>query len=144
MEKHVFARHHAGFIRKNTAVEKRYFQIDPKIQRLVACMNTCGMKTYASCLGHGFPVRQRLPYVAFMAPRPLAQRLARLVREDAESPFPNLYWGWEVTTRFNSQFRLCWRLAPDTPHFYGYRYWRKTPDKDFQQLCLMMKRYDNT
>lgn len=90
MEKHVSIRHYASFsfIRKNRTVEKNYFQIDPKIQHLVACMNTCGMKTYASCQGHGFPVRKLLPYVAFMAPLPLAQRLARLVREDAESLSP--------------------------------------------------------
>ncbi|MDJ7444785.1 hypothetical protein ACQSFC_25795 [Salmonella enterica] len=134
----MLARHYVGFIRKNTAVEKSYFQIDPKIQRLVACMNTCGMKTYASCQVHGFPVRKRLPYVAFMAPQPLAQRLARLVREDAESLSPRLNQGWEVTAHFNSQFRLCWRLAPENPHLYGYRYWRKTLDKDFQQLCLLI------
>ncbi|EDQ2393838.1 TPA: hypothetical protein N2G38_005410 [Salmonella enterica] len=136
--------HHIGFIRKNTIVEKSYYQIDPKIQRLVTCMNTCGMKTYASCQGHGFPIRKRLPYVAFTAPLPLAQCLAKRVREDAESLSPRLYWGWEVTAHFNSLFRLCWRLAPENPHLYGYRYWRKTLDKDFQQLCLMMKRYDNT
>lgn len=133
--------HHASFsfIRKNRTMEKSYFQIDPKIQRLVVCMNTSGMKTYASCQGHGFPVRKRLPYVAFMAPLPLAQRLARLVREDAESLSPQLYWSWEVTAHFNSLFRLCWRLAPENPHLYGYRYWRKTLDKDFQQLCLLIK-----
>ena len=75
-------------------------------------MNTCGMKTFASCQGHGFPVSRVLPYVAFMASLHQAQYLARRVREDAEYPFPNLYWGWEVTARFNNQFSLCWRLAP--------------------------------
>lgn len=68
MEKHVLLLHHPGFIRKNTTVEKSYCQIEPKIQRLVACMNTSGMKTYASCQGHGLPVRKRLPCVAFTAP----------------------------------------------------------------------------
>ncbi|EDW4374599.1 hypothetical protein AAA67_005598, partial [Salmonella enterica subsp. diarizonae] len=80
---------------------KSYFQIDPKIQRLVTCMNTCSMKTFASCQGHGFPVRRLLPYVAFTASLHQAQQLARRVREDAESPFPDLHWGWEVTARFN-------------------------------------------
>lgn len=139
MEKHVLLLHHPGFIRKNTTVEKSYCQIEPKIQRLVACMNTSGMKTYASCQGHGLPVRKRLPCVAFTAPLPLAQRMVRLVREDAESLSPRLYWGREVTAHFNSLFRLCWRLAPENPHLYGYRYCRKTLDKDFQQLCLLMK-----
>lgn len=128
-------RHDAGFIRKNKTMGKSYFQIDPKIQRLVTCMNTCGMKTFASCQGHGFPVRRLLPYVAFMA----SLHLARLVREDAESPFPNLYWGREVTARFNNRFMLCWRLAPVNPRHHWYRYWRKTLDKDFQQLCLLIK-----
>lgn len=92
-------------------MEKSYFQIDPKIQNLVACMNTCGMKTYASCQGHGFPVRKLLPYVAFMAPLPLAQNLARLVREDAESLSPRLCWGWEVT----EPPRFSWRVfSPGT------------------------------
>ncbi|EHM0996562.1 hypothetical protein ACVDAB_002995 [Salmonella enterica subsp. enterica serovar Newport] len=49
----VFIHHHPGFIRKNTIVEKSYCHIAPKIQRLVACMNTCSMKTYASCQWHG-------------------------------------------------------------------------------------------
>lgn len=62
---------------------KSYFQIDPKIQRLVTCMNTCGMKTFASCQGHG--------------------------------------------------------LAPVNPHHHWYRYWRKTLDKDFKKLCLLIK-----
>lgn len=131
--------HDAGFTRKNRTMRKRYFQIDPKIRRLVTCMNTCGMKTFASCQGHGFPVRRLLPYVAFMASVHQAQHLARLVREDAESPFPNLYWGWEVTARFNNQFMLCWCLAPVNPRHHWYRYWRKTLDKDFQQLCLLIK-----
>lgn len=139
MEKHIDISHHAGFIRKNKAMGKSYFQIDPKIQRLVTCMNTCGMKTFASCQGHGFPVRRLLPYVAFTASLHQAQQLARRVREDAESPFPDLYWGWEVTARFNNQFMLCWRLAPVNPHHHWYRYWRKTLDKDFQQLCLLIK-----
>lgn len=102
-------------------------------------MNTCGMKTFSSCQGHGFPVRRLLPYVAFMASLHQAQHLARRVREDAESPFPDLHWGWEVTARFNNQLRLCWRLAPVNPHHHWYRYWRKTLDKDFQQLCLLIK-----
>ncbi|HFG7809082.1 TPA: hypothetical protein ACGIM3_003300 [Salmonella enterica subsp. enterica serovar Java] len=120
-------------------MEKNYFQIEPKIQRLVACMNTCGLKTYASCQGHGFPVRRLLPYVAFMAPLHQAQRLARLVREDAESLSPTLYWDWEVVPVFNDQFLLCWRLVPVSPHHHWYRYWRKTLDNDFQQLCLLIR-----
>ncbi len=139
MEKHVPVHHHPGFIRKNTIVEKSYCQIDPKIQRLVTYMNTCGMRTYASCQGHGFSVRKRLPCVAFTAPLPLAQCLVKRVREDAESLSPRLYPGREVTAHFNSQFRLCRRPAPEPPRLYGDRYWRKTLDKDFQQLCRMMK-----
>ncbi|EBP0138563.1 hypothetical protein IH92_12625 [Salmonella enterica] len=70
MEKHMPVHHHPGFIRKNAIVEKSYCQIDPKLQRLATCMNTCGMKTYASCQGSGFPVRKRLPCVIFTAPAP--------------------------------------------------------------------------
>lgn len=124
---------------KNTIVEKGYFQIDPKIQHLVACMNICGMKTYASCQGHGFPIRKLLPYIAFMVPLSLAQHLARLVRKDAESLSPRFCWGWEVTACFNSEFRLCWRFAPENPRLYRYRYWCKTLDKDFQQRCVLIK-----
>lgn len=87
MEKHVLLLHHPGFIRKNTTVEKSYCQIEPKIQRLVACMNTSGMKTYASCQGHGLPVRKRLPCVAFTAP-PCPWRSAW---SDWSGKMPNLY-----------------------------------------------------
>ncbi|HGG6757133.1 TPA: hypothetical protein ACJG9G_005317 [Salmonella enterica subsp. enterica serovar Java] len=116
-------------------MEKSYFQTEPKIRRLVACMNTCGLKTYASCQ----IVRRLLPYVAFIAPLHQARRLARLVREDAESLSPALYWGWEVVPVFNDQFLLCRRLVPVSPHHHWYRYWRKTLDNNFQQLCLLIK-----
>lgn len=114
--------------------------IDPKIRHLVACMNTFGLKTYASCQGHGFPLRRQLPYVAFKGPFLLVKYLAKQVREDAESPQPRMYWGWEVTASFNTAFELCYRLAPTNPRHYHYRYWRGSLDHDFLFLCQIMKR----
>nr|WP_243756572.1 hypothetical protein [Serratia ureilytica] len=109
-------------------------QIDKKIRALVARMNACGLKTYASCQGHGFPVDRLKPYVAFRAPVTLASALARRVREDAESASPRLRWGWEVTASFNSAFALCYRLAPTQPHRGWQRYWRPSVDHDLHTL----------
>ncbi|MBS7522804.1 hypothetical protein KIF75_24285 [Serratia ureilytica] len=113
--------------------------IDPKIRDLVACMNSKGFKTYASCQGHGLPVRDQLPYVAFLCQLSAAQSLARVVRHDAEATEPRLYWGWEVTAGFNASFELCYRLSPTNPHHYIYQYWRGSLDHDFRYLRHVLK-----
>ncbi|EBW6041303.1 hypothetical protein A4J19_27555, partial [Salmonella enterica subsp. enterica serovar Oranienburg] len=82
--------HEAGFIWKNMMMRKSYFQMDPKIQYLATCMNTCGMKSFASRHGHGVPVHRLLPHVSFMASIHQTQHLASLVRKYTKSPFQNL------------------------------------------------------
>lgn len=104
----------------------------------------CSKAPASGCLRRSPSARGMFSSFANVSPAwhswpPPGQHLARLIREDAESLFPQLYWSWGVTAHFNSQFRLCWRLAPENPRLYGYRYWRKTLDKDFQQLCMLIK-----
>lgn len=113
--------------------------IEPKIRDLVISMNTHGFKTYASCHGHGFPVRQQYPYIAFSSSLSQAKNLARLLRNDAESDKPQLMWGWEVTPLFNEVFSLCFRLSPTAPRHYHYRYWQGTLVHDFSKIILMIK-----
>lgn len=115
------------------------FIIDPKIRALVISMNIYGFETYASCQGHGFPVRQQYPYIAFRSSLSHAINLARLLRNDAESDTPELMWGWEVTPLFNEVFSLCFRLSPTAPRRYLYRYWRGTLDHDFSKIILMLE-----
>lgn len=74
-------------------VKKNTFIVDADIRGLVATMNVHGFRTYASCQGHGFPVDRIKPYVAFTSSQSEAARLARMLREDAESPVPQLLWG---------------------------------------------------
>lgn len=113
--------------------------VDKDIRRLVSAMNVHGFRTYASCQGHGFPVDRIKPYVAFTSSQAEAARLARVLREDAESSAPKLRWGWEVTANFNSVFRLCFRLHPTGPHHGGLRYCRRSLRKDFGTIGQMLK-----
>ncbi len=124
---------------KLNKVKKSTFTVDADIRGLVAAMNVHGFRTYASCQGHGFPVDRIKPYVAFTARQTEAARLARMLREDAESAAPQLLWGWEVTASFNSVFRLCFRLHPTGPHHGGLRYCRSSLKKDFGNICQMLK-----
>ncbi|EOF6511135.1 hypothetical protein ACK1C0_002774 [Salmonella enterica] len=119
-------------------MNKKYI-IDPKIRDLVVSMNIYGFETYASCHGHGFPVRKQYPYIAFRSPLSRAKVLAQLIRNDAESDTPQLMWGWEVAPLFNEVFSLCFRLSPTAPRRYYYRYWRGTLDHDFSKIILMME-----
>lgn len=113
--------------------------IDRRIIPLVTCLNQKGMKTYASCQGHGFPIDKLKPYVAFRADINLAKKLARLVREDAESTPPHLNWGWEVEARFDSHFLLSFHLSPTNPHQRWFRYLRHTLNHDLGKLTLLIK-----
>lgn len=119
-------------------VKKGAFIVDADIRGLIAAMNVHGFRTYASCQGHGFPVDRIKPYVAFTAGQTEAARLARMLREDAESAVPQLLWGWEVTASFNSVFRLCFRLHPTGPHNRGSRYRRSPLRKDFGNIGRML------
>lgn len=119
-------------------MNKKYI-IDPKIRDLVVSMNIYGFETYASCHGHGFPVRKQYPYIAFRSPLSRAKVLAQLIRNDSESDTPQLMWGWEVAPLFNEVFSLCFRLSPTAPRRYYYRYWRGTLDHDFSKIILMME-----
>lgn len=113
--------------------------VDADIRGLVAAMNVHGFRTYASCQGHGFPVDRIKPYVAFTSRGSEAARLARMLREDAESSAPQLLWGWEVTASFNSVFRLCFRLHPTGPQHWWLRYCRSSLKKDFGNIGQMLK-----
>lgn len=124
---------------KLNKIKKSTFTVDADIRGLVAAMNVHGFRTYASCQGHGFPVDRIKPYVAFTATQTEAARLARMLREDAESAAPQLLWGWEVTASFNSVFRLCFRLHPTGPHHVGLRYCRSSLKKDFGNISQMLK-----
>ena len=108
--------------------------IDGDIRRLVDTMNSQGLRTYASCQGHGYPVDRRLPYVAFTGAQQDAANLARYLREDAESVSPELRWGWDVTASFNSHYDLCFRLSPTVPHHWWGRYCRRYLRLDFDQI----------
>lgn len=119
-------------------VKKNISTVDADIRRLVATMNVHGFRTYASCQGHGFPVDRIKPYVAFTSRQSDAARLARLLREDAESPVPLLQWGWEVTASFNGTYRLCFRLHPTGPHYWWGRYSRSSLIKDFGNIGQML------
>lgn len=115
-----------------------YFRIDPKIRALVAVMNARGFRTYASCQGHGCPVI-RLPYVAFTSPEANAADLERRLRNDAESASPQLCWGWSVKASFNSDFHLCFRLQPEGPHRWYYRYCLNVLHSDFSEIIRLLR-----
>ncbi|WP_413715428.1 hypothetical protein IBZ12_21295 [Serratia ureilytica] len=114
-------------------------RIDQRIIPLVICMNKKGMKTYASCQGHGFPLDKLKPYVAFRSDLDTAKTLARLVREDAESEQHRLNWGWEVEARFDSRFALIFHLFPTNPHRRGFSYLRQTLNEDLNTLPLLLE-----
>lgn len=120
-------------------VKKNTFIVDADIRGLVATMNVHGFRTYASCQGHGFPVDRIKPYVAFTSSQAEAARLARVLREDAESSAPKLLWGWEITASFNSVFKLCFCLHPTGPHHGRLRYCRRSLKKDFGNIGQMLK-----
>ncbi|WP_184793149.1 hypothetical protein [Klebsiella quasipneumoniae] len=114
-------------------------KIDQRIIPLVTCMNKKGMETYASCQGHGFPLDKLKPYVAFRTDLITAKKLARLLREDAESEQHRLNWGWEVEARFDSCFVLIFHLFPTNPHRRYFRYLRQTLNEDLDQLPLLLE-----
>jgi hypothetical protein len=113
--------------------------VDAEIRGLVATMNVCGFRTFASCQGHGFPVDHLPPYIAFTASLADAARLARCLRGDAESPSPVLRWGWEVTASFDLAFRLAFRLHPAGSHHRWSRYCRRSLSADFDTLGRLLK-----
>lgn len=122
-----------------SARAKKYSRLDSDIRRLVAVMNACGFRTYASCQGHGYPVDSLKPYIAFTSDLFHAGRLARSLRNDSESPTPMLRWGWEIVAGFNDEFRLCYRLHPTTPHNWWSRYCRSSLIRDFGSICQLVK-----
>ncbi|WP_071818810.1 hypothetical protein [Enterobacter sp. 638] len=118
---------------------KKYSFIDPGIRTLVATLNAYGLRTYASCQGHGFPVDRIKPYIAFTSTPSEAASFARSLRHDAESVRPTLNWGWEITAGFDSDFRLCFRLHPAGPHRCKSRFCRRSFTADFGRIRLLIK-----
>lgn len=112
-------------------------QLDTKIEALVATFNHGGMKTYASCQGHGLRLDVIRPYIAFRCDAERAIKLERLLREDAESNNPKLSWGWCLTGYFDSDFALSYRLSTENPHRFYHRYWRPALDRDLATIAEM-------
>ncbi|PBN50479.1 hypothetical protein [Escherichia coli] len=96
------------------------------------------IRTYASCQGHGFPVTKLPPYIAFSCPVKMAALLEQRLRQDAESAIPRLTWGWSVKGTFNSDFQLCFRLQPESPHHWYHRYCRRSLRADFRTLVRLV------
>lgn len=115
-----------------------YHIIDPLIEPLVKTFNQCGFSTYASCQGHGWPVDYRKPYIAFMSTMEQAGRFEQLLREDMESPLPQLKWGWMIDGGFNDAYQLCFALRLCGHRRGYYRYWRSSIDHDFAVIEKML------
>ncbi|EJD6615571.1 hypothetical protein AB6F64_21895 [Providencia hangzhouensis] len=111
--------------------KRDYHSIDPLIEPLVKTFNQCGFSTYASCQGHGWPVDYWKPYIAFISTTEHAGRLERRLREDMESPFPKLNWGWMINGGFNDTYQLCFSLRLCGHRRGYYRYWRPSINHDF-------------
>ncbi len=120
--------------------KRPYHYIDEDIRYLVACMNACEFRTYASCQGHGYPVDIITPYIAFTARTEQASRLSRCLCEDAESAVPELSWGWDITGSFNSAHSLCYRLSPTWPHKWINRWRRGSLRGDFNIMASFVKK----
>ncbi|WP_407902045.1 hypothetical protein [Providencia rustigianii] len=114
--------------------KRDYHQIDPQIEPLVNIFNQCGLMTYASCQGHGWPIDDVKPYISFKSEIKHTARLAKLLRDDSESSHPRLNWGG-ITGHFNQDFELCFRFAPEGAHRYRAKYFRSTFIHDFTVIA---------
>ncbi|MEH5573194.1 hypothetical protein PO590_14055 [Raoultella ornithinolytica] len=112
--------------------------IDPKVLGLVETMNNAGFITHASCQGHGLPVSQLKPYVAFRCDTGQAGVLEALLRKDAESVSPELKWGWQITASFDENINLVFTLQANNPHEKRYHWMRSSVDHDLITLSYFI------
>ncbi len=113
--------------------------LDQHVAPLVEALNAVGLRTTASCHGHGVPIRLP-PFVAFAASEADASRLSRAVRDDAVSDRPTLRRGWRVDAGFDERHRLIFRLTTENPHRRIYRWSRRSLDRDFLTLVGLVER----
>lgn len=120
--------------------EKRYYEVESDIQKLVSAFNIAGFKTYASCQGHGLIVDKIKPYIAFYANTDKAALFEKILREDSESAHPFLLWGWCITASFNDKYELVFSLTLQKPAKRYFRYLRSTLRHDFEKLTHLLKK----
>lgn len=118
--------------------KRDYSEIDPQIAPLVAAFNQAGFITYASCQGHGWPVHDIKPYIAFQAEMTQVRPFLSRLRQDALSTRPQLRWGWNITGHFNCELVLCFRLAPEGPHRKHSQYLRASLIHDFKVISTWL------
>jgi hypothetical protein len=123
----------------NIARDWRNDPLDRNIVPLVNALTELGFETRSSCHGHcrNFALP---PYVTFESAVVDAASISRILRDDAESGRPRLYWGWRVDAGFDDAHRLYFRITTDNPRRRWYRWSRRWIDKDLRQIPELLLR----
>ncbi|MBT0513833.1 hypothetical protein ISO42_17415 [Morganella morganii subsp. morganii] len=119
-------------------MKENYAVIDKNIESLVNVLNQCGFMTYASCQGHGWPVDQLKPYIAFNTEITKAAKFEKILRDEMESASSRLNWGWKVEGTFNCEYELCFSLRMCSYTRWYCRYFRSSINRDFDTIECML------
>lgn len=114
--------------------------IDPRVRSLVQAFNVRGeVRSLASCEGHGLFQIHVQPYVAFVAPVPMAAKFSARLDADAVHERPRLGHAWSITARFDDEGQLVYRLSLHEKPRALWWLCRKRLDDDFAALEEMAK-----
>lgn len=120
--------------------KKNYYHIEKDIQKIVSVFNISGFKTFASCQGHGIRVDKVSPYISFYASTEQTAALEKKLRQDSLSDSPELLWNWYIEGTFDSEYNLSFSLRMGKPKKWYYKYSRKSIQKDFNSMIIMIKK----
>lgn len=115
--------------------------IETHIAPLVRAMNEHGLATYASCEGHELWLGDaRRPYIAYrLENMHLTQQLCMLLRQDAMSNRPQLYWAWDISAGFDGDLNLVFRLHAIAPHSRFSRWFYRRISSDMAAIARLLK-----
>jgi hypothetical protein len=121
----------------NIARDWRNDPLDRNIVPLVNALTELGFETRSSCHGHcrNFALP---PYVTFESAVVDAASISRILRDDAESGRPRLYWGWRVDAGFDDAHRLYFRITTDNPGLFNAKSCQAVPTR----LALTSRAFD--
>ncbi|NOT15295.1 MAG: hypothetical protein HOP21_06890 [Methylotenera sp.] len=129
-------------IQKVLCPSKPYDELDPKIKNLVMAMNESGgIKTIASCEGHG--IRGLYPYVYFKSSVKTASKITKELRQYYTNDVNYLNYTWLIEGKFDQNNNLTflfyspelnWASESKFKSLMQFYFFRKKIDQDFHML----------
>jgi hypothetical protein len=125
-------------MKNHHSIDLATINIDPHIRPLVELFVKHGIKTIASCQGHG----QLPPYLAFYENNlDKVCELNCLIHKELAKENTPFYWGWSVTPWLRNNAEIAWSLSTTNPMHWFSKFWRPHLDSDLLVLHQLINQH---